>query len=685
MAELFDIAYALKAKKVGNGYSAKCPAHDDSNPSLSLSEGPDGKVLFYCHAGCSQDSVINALKERNILGGQNRPNSVSAASKKLETSVSKESSIIATSVVNDFHTNLQKDDRAYLISERLLSETVIDKYLLGTCGNRISIPIRNGKGHCEDMRLYLRKDRRARDNSETQKMLHFRKGYGAARIFPFDQLQNNDVLLVEGEFDALAAISHGLNAVTTTAGAKVWREENTQALVGKNVTIVMDNDDAGQVGTQKRASALVDIGCRVRVVQWPADRPGGHDITDELKNFGVESLRSIIDSGIWISGSHDAHPPLICLSDVEIESVDWLWFPYIGIGKLTMIEGDPGLGKSWITLAIATHVSLGLGLPGLEQCAPGNVLLMSCEDGLGDTIKPRLVSLGADHSKIFAPSEIFTFDELGIEILKKYIEQKKPKLIIVDPIVAYMGGKIDMNRANETRQLMAKLGDLAAHAECAILMLRHLTKSSSDKSIYRGIGSIDLTGACRSVILVGADANDRSKRALIHIKCNLAEMGVSQGYAVEDNKFIWTGPSSLTACDILAAEQVRSNRKSSLEGATEFLEGALMAGERAQTDIDEEAEGAGISKTTLYRAKKELGIVARRVGEKGSGRGKAKWYWRLPDQLPECELDSQDFLDRQDPGMGILDILIEKTSKSDHQASETWNGNEGEGIGEKSE
>jgi hypothetical protein len=274
----------------------------------------------------------------------------------------------------------------------------------------------------------------------------------------------------------------------------------------------------------------------------------------------------------------------ICLADVEAEEVNWLWTPYIPIGKLSMIEGDPGLGKSWITLAIATHVANGKGLPGVEPCDPEPVLLMSCEDGLEDTIKPRLISLGADDTNIFAPSSIFTFDKEGIGKLMHLVRDVAPKLIIIDPLVAYMGGKIDMNRANETRQLMAELASIADAYSCAILMLKHLTKASSDKAIYRGIGSIDLTGACRSVLLLGAHANDRSQRAL------------------EDAKL--------------------------------FLENALLHGERPQSEIDEEAEAEGISRITLNRAKKALGVIARRQSDSGE-RGAGKWFWRLPDGVDQ--------------------------------------------------
>ena len=319
-----------------------------------------------------------------------------------------------------------------------------------------------------------------------------------------------------------------------------------------------------------------------------------------------------------------------------------------------MIEGDPGLGKSWILFAIATHVSCGIGLPGVETCEPHNVLLMSAEDGLADTIKPRLLNMGADHSKIFAPKEVFTFDEDGIPILEKYIQQTKPKLITIDPLVSYMGGKMDMNRANETRQLMTSLSNLASSYGCALLLLRHLTKGTAEKSIYRGMGSIDLTGACRSVLLVGADSSNRDNRALIHIKCNIAELGPSQGYQLVDGHFKWTGESTLTAADVLGNEQFQNKSNSALEEAKEFLETTLQSGEGLQSEIDAIAAEQGISRATLNRARKILGIIAVKVSEPGAGRGKGYWVWRLPPKSSSSDQDAQKV--RTDNLSTLIDI-----------------------------
>ncbi len=630
-------------------------AHDDRTPSLSISES-GGTILFFCHAGCSQSQVLDALKARGLFGRSgvgSRPESrLNAEGKKADT----EMPHIAFSEIELLHRDLTESDRQYLKTERLLTDDSINQYKLGTIGDRISIPIETTQGMYSDVRRYLRKERRL--SADIPKILHYKKGYGAARMFPIDQLQFDSVLLCEGEMDTLAAISHGFNAITTTAGAGTWTDDNSKALSGKKVTIVMDKDQAGEMGAELRAKGLATYGCQVRIAQWPAERPIGHDVTDELKFHGAESLKNIIEASVPSKLEGGQKQSLICLADVEAEEIEWLWHPYIPIGKATMIEGDPGLGKSWILLAIAKHVACGSGLPGVAPCQSGNVLLMSAEDGLGDTIKPRLTSMGADDSKIFAPREVFTFDGDGISILERYIQEIRPRLITIDPLVSYMGGKIDMNRANETRQLMTALGSLASSYHCALLLLRHLTKASAEKSIYRGMGSIDLTGACRSVLLVGADSNNRDNRALIHIKCNIAKMGSSQGYVLDDGHFRWTGESMLTAADILKAEASSKKSNSSLEEAKDFLETALQLGDKLHSEIDEEAEGQGISKITLNRAKKALGVIAVKKGEKGSGRGKGCWIWKLP-KPPHRDLGAQHYLDAQEVRMENLSTLID--------------------------
>jgi hypothetical protein len=328
--------------------------------------------------------------------------------------------------------------------------------------------------------------------------------------------------------------------------------------------------------------------------------------------------------------SNKAPLDVVSMETVSPEQVDWLWYPYIPLGKITVAEGDPGLGKTTCALAIATAVSLGRGLPNAPTVDPRTVLLLSAEDGLADTIRPRLDAMGADCARIKAVRTPFTFDSDGLDRLRPVITRYQPALVIIDPLVAYIGANVDMHRANETREVMAALAEIANHSGCAILLIRHLTKGSREKSIYRGIGSIDITAAARSVLLIGADAHDRTKRAVVQVKCNLAPMGPAVGYTLDDGQFLWTGVSDLTAQRILADE-------SDSDGATQaeaerFLLEALQGGPQSSSHIQRDARAQGISDRTLQRARRALGVKAdaqRRDGKVVS------WRLRLPIPIQE--------------------------------------------------
>ena len=321
---------------------------------------------------------------------------------------------------------------------------------------------------------------------------------------------------------------------------------------------------------------------------------------------------------------------VIRLADVTPEKVKWLWWPRIPFGKLTMIEGDPGLGKSWLTCAIAAAVAQGRGLYGAEPTEPRNALMLSAEDGLADTIRPRLDSMRADVSRIFALDEAIVFDDAGLLRVEVAICEYKPAIVTVDPLVAYLGAGVDMHRANEIRQVMAALARIADKYQCAIVAVRHLTKSAQDRPIYRGIGSIDFVAACRSVLLVGADPNDRQRRALIHIKSNLAEMGESVGYEIRNGSFFWTGPSDLTA-ECILAPSVGEKRRTGAGEAEDFLQEALRFGPRPSEQVQKDARVVDISEWNLRKARRKLGIKPRKVGQPGDK--DQQWLWELPNTV----------------------------------------------------
>lgn len=318
---------------------------------------------------------------------------------------------------------------------------------------------------------------------------------------------------------------------------------------------------------------------------------------------------------------------VVCMADVEPEQVVWLWHPYIARGKLTILEGDPGLGKSWLTCALASAVTRGRGFPGCEPFEAGNVLMLSAEDGLGDTLRPRLDAVGADVRRIHALNEPLTFDTPGLLRLEVAIIERQPALIIIDPLFAFTGGKVDIHRANECRAISAPLALIAERNGCAMLAVRHLGKSrGGGHALNAGIGSIDFTAAARSVLLVGRDPDDENKRAIVQTKNNLAPHGLSIGYKLEDDRFFWTGESDLTAGRILSVVS-NDDERSALTEAVDFLRSALAGGEREVDEVKAEARRAGVSDATLRRARERLNLKAIRLGTPGT---RQRFVWCLP-------------------------------------------------------
>lgn len=326
---------------------------------------------------------------------------------------------------------------------------------------------------------------------------------------------------------------------------------------------------------------------------------------------------------------------VVRMSDIEAEAVSWLWEPYIPKGKLTLLEGDPGRGKTWVALALAAAVSTGAPMPDdqgrmIHKREPVNVIYLSAEDGLADTLRPRLDAVGADVNKVYAVTGtiedkkegIFSFDDLIL--LDGLAAVLSPALIVIDPIQAYLGASIDMHRANETRPVLARLGALAERHRCAVVCIRHLSKATATKGIYRGMGSIDFTAAARSVLLAGSDPQDDSRRAIVHLKSSLAPAGATQGYELRDG-FYWTGLSPLTASDILGSEQIKK-QENKLADAETWLEEILADGPMLKTEVEEQAKNEEISPKTLRRAREKMGVLSyKKPGEKNG-----PYLWELP-------------------------------------------------------
>lgn len=210
---------------------------------------------------------------------------------------------------------------------------------------------------------------------------------------------------------------------------------------------------------------------------------------------------------------------MIKMSEIQSQEVSWLWFPFIPYGKLTIVQGDPGDGKTTLVLNIAAKLSKGEGLDSeMKLTEPLNVIYQTAEDGLADTVKPRLELAGADCENISVIDESIKSLSMIDERLEEAIIRTKAKMLILDPIQAYLGGGMDMNRANEARDMTKKLAALAEKYQCAIVLVGHMNKAAGNKAAYRGMGSIDFFAVARSVLLVGRVEGETNIRAVVQIK-----------------------------------------------------------------------------------------------------------------------------------------------------------------------
>ena len=242
-------------------------------------------------------------------------------------------------------------------------------------------------------------------------------------------------------------------------------------------------------------------------------------------------------------------PPGVKLSEVKTQQIDWLWQRRIPLGKITILDGDPGMGKSLLAINIAACVSTGRPMPDDTPGGQGSIILIAPEDSAEDTIKPRMEAAGGDPSKVFLLNTIEDFDEkrLGIyartfslsrdlDDLEREIKRTNAILVVLDPLMAILGRNIDSSRDQDVREVFTPLAQLAERNGCAILIIRHLNKGTSDKVLYRGAGSIGIIAAARTALLVAHDPDDEQKRVFATIKNNLSKLASNLTYQVVENE-----------------------------------------------------------------------------------------------------------------------------------------------------
>ena len=329
------------------------------------------------------------------------------------------------------------------------------------------------------------------------------------------------------------------------------------------------------------------------------------------------------------------------LADVEPQTVEWLWSGWVPQARLSLVIGHAGQGKSWLTLALAAAVSRGWPLPGDDMNrAPRSVLLIGAEDGLADTVRPRLDTLDADVHRIVALEGVTTergergFLLSDVGPLEELLAGGDFGLVVIDPLTAFSGGA-DSYKDAEVRGLLAPLAQLAERYGCAIVGVMHLRKGQADTALQRASGSIAWGAAARSVFAVGTDPQAQdgiAERHVLPVKHNLCPAPDGVTFSLEAGRFTWGGPSTLSATQLMAATGQGGEDGGALAEAEQVLQSVLADAPVSATEARRQCREAGISDRTTDRAKVALGVKAAKTGLRNG------WVWRLPDPPQDAEV-----------------------------------------------
>ena len=448
---------------------------------------------------------------------------------------------------------------------------------------------------------------------------------GAEKAFGFAHRGTDKQLLVfEAPIDLLSFIE---------LFPKNWQQHNYLSLGGvsgkalqqflserpdvERVFLCLDADKAGEDACKRLAALLPDTVSVTRI------QPCMKDWNDVLVHRAEIPNRNYFKSIVLKEPSKPETVKIIRMSDVELTPVDWLWKPYLPFGKLSVLQGNPGEGKTYFAMHLAAACTNGKLLPNMERMEPFNVIYQTAEDGLGDTVKPRLIEAGADLDRVLVIDDSDVQLTLSDERIEKAIIENNARLVIIDPIQAYLGADVDMNRANEVRPIFMRLGQVAQRTGCAILLIGHLNKAAGMQSLQRGLGSIDIAAAVRSVMFIGKLKHDPTMRILTHEKSSLAPPGASLAFSLGDEGgFRWVGEYDITADEMLSG--IEPQRETKTQQAKDLICALLAGGKQVLSeDIDKAALERGIPGRTVRDAKRELGDALKsKIVE-----GRKKVFW----------------------------------------------------------
>jgi putative DNA primase/helicase len=445
------------------------------------------------------------------------------------------------------------------------------------------------------------------------------------------------IFVFEGEKDADKAREElGVTSTTNPMGAGKWQESYTHTLRGAEVVLVPDNDEAGRKHAEQVAAQLAPVAASVKLVELPGVGPGG-DLCDWRAAGGSkEELLKLVSAAEAKSDPVDDFLSKR-LSDYEPEHVRFLWAGRIPYGKITIIDGDPGDGKSVLTVYIAACVTQGRDFPDDAPCEAGGVVMISGEDGLADTIRPRIDAAGGDAAKVLPLA--FLPDEQGGErpfsilddlpILERAIKRVGASLVVIDPLMAFLPEKVSAHKDQDIRRALSPLAALAERTGVAVVVVRHLNKAVGSNPLYRGGGSIGIVGAARSALLVARDPEDEDVRVFAPLKQNLSTPASSLKYTIETApngaaRVEWKGTTPFAAKDLLKPQVGDEEERSALAEAKQFLQDELSDGPMHSVQVLKNGRQAGVSEPTLRRAKTALKVRSEKEGD-------GSWSWSLPD------------------------------------------------------
>ncbi len=513
-----DILQRLEGVKGRDGkYMARCPNHGDSTPSLSVSLGDDNKILLKCFAGCTTEAIVWSMG--------------------LE--------------LKDLFAEPAAAYPTYGESKANQPATQEAEYLYaGGTLKKLKFRRADGSKFCTWRHLKGGKWEKGRNN-----------------ILPGLYQSQPDLpeifFLVEGEKDVDNLKKAGMVAVSLPDGSQSkWEDPYNAVFKGKQVVILPDNDEPGKKYAQMCAEKLHGNAANIWVVDlkqaWP-EIPEKGDVSDMIFRMGadvaVQKVMELLQTTPEWTPPATASLSLICAADVEYSPPKWLISPYFQRGKGTLIQADPGTGKTAFMCAIAASVTTGTPIMGLNVETPGSVLMLSVEDDLG-VLRGRISANNGDPNKVyFMPNAAeMTLNSPEIE---QAIKQVGAKLLVFDPLQAFLGAKIDMFRANETRPALAKLFDMCDRNDCACAVISHMGKSGMGKSpVNQSLGSVDIPAAMRSVLHIARNPEDDTECIAVHVKSSNAPKGRSIAYEIVDRGGVkWHGFCDFSVEDLNAVQK----------------------------------------------------------------------------------------------------------------------------------